>query len=189
MAQRRFHYEQAFEAFLRANRMPYIAVDEARKTLLPADQPLPSIKSFDFVVSSRQPTDVRRLVDVKGRLFQRGRQYQNWVTLDDVEGLGYWQQLFGSGFVASFVFIFALEQQPPDALFESVFEFSGRWYALREIPLDAYRRAMKPRSPKWRTVNLSGSDFERLSRPFGSADGRARGFVPTCPGSRAPQMA
>ena len=30
MAQRRFHYEQAFEHYLRANRAPYVAVDEAK---------------------------------------------------------------------------------------------------------------------------------------------------------------
>lgn len=35
MAQRRHHYEQAFEAHLRAQRVPYVAVDEARKALLP----------------------------------------------------------------------------------------------------------------------------------------------------------
>ena len=173
MAQRRFHYEQAFEAYLRSNRIPYIAVDEARKTLLPADQPLPSLKSFDFVVSSLPGHRTRRLVDVKGRLFKRGRQYQNWVTLDDIEALGYWEQILGEGFVGTFVFIFALEQQPPDALFESVFAHAGRWYALREISLDDYRREMRPRSPKWRTVSLAGADFERLSRPFGLSEAPA----------------
>ncbi len=185
---RRFHYEQAFEAFLRSNRIPYLAVDEARKTLLPADEPLPSIKSFDFVVSGMDSGAPRRLVDVKGRLFKRGRQYQNWVTLDDVDGLGYWEQIFGSGFAGTFVFIFALEQQPPDALFESVFGFRDRWYALREISLSDYRRTMRPRSPKWRTVHLAGGDFERLSRPFDAhnrqtADSRAK------PGSHAVQTA
>jgi hypothetical protein len=35
MAQRRFHYEQAFEHYLRATRTPYIAVDEAKKALVP----------------------------------------------------------------------------------------------------------------------------------------------------------
>ena len=35
MAQRRFHYEQAFEHYLRANRIPYVAVDEAKKALMP----------------------------------------------------------------------------------------------------------------------------------------------------------
>src|SRR5688572_22372104 len=38
MAQRRFHYEQAFEHFLRANRVPYVAVDEAKKALMPASR-------------------------------------------------------------------------------------------------------------------------------------------------------
>ena len=35
MAHRRDHYDRAFEGFLRARRIPYVAVDEARKTLLP----------------------------------------------------------------------------------------------------------------------------------------------------------
>ena len=35
MAQRRFHYVQAFEHYLRANRIPYVAVDEAKKSLIP----------------------------------------------------------------------------------------------------------------------------------------------------------
>jgi len=188
MANRRFHYDRAFEHYLRANTIPYVAVDEARKTLLPADQPLPSIKSFDFVVSGMESAGPKRLVDVKGRLFKRGRQYQNWVTLDDVDGLGYWEQIFGSGFVGTFVFIFALEQQPPDALFESVFGFRDRWYALREISLADYRQAMRPRSPKWRTVHLASGDFERLSRPFG-ANQRMRAESEPKPGSRAAQTA
>jgi phage terminase large subunit-like protein len=33
---RRHHYEQAFEHHLRANRIPYVSVDDARKALLPA---------------------------------------------------------------------------------------------------------------------------------------------------------
>lgn len=30
------HYERAFEAYLRAHRIPYVAVDEARRALVPA---------------------------------------------------------------------------------------------------------------------------------------------------------
>ena len=33
MTQRRFHYEQAFEHYLRANAIPYVAVDEAKRAL------------------------------------------------------------------------------------------------------------------------------------------------------------
>ena len=31
MAQRRFHYEQAFERYLRQHAIPYVAVDEAKR--------------------------------------------------------------------------------------------------------------------------------------------------------------
>ena len=57
------HYEAAFEAYLRARRLPYIAVDEARRSLV-ADG---SIKSLDFIVSP--PGQLSWLVDVKGRRF------------------------------------------------------------------------------------------------------------------------
>ncbi len=38
MAQRRFHYEQAFEQYLRENTIPYVAVDEAKRALAPVTQ-------------------------------------------------------------------------------------------------------------------------------------------------------
>lgn len=41
MAQRRHHYEQAFEAFLRDQRIPYVAVNEAKKALVPRGLPGP----------------------------------------------------------------------------------------------------------------------------------------------------
>ena len=48
MANRDNHYEAAFEAYLRARGVPYVAVDEARRSVL-ADSS--SIKSLDFIVS------------------------------------------------------------------------------------------------------------------------------------------
>jgi hypothetical protein len=170
MTQRRFHYEQAFEHYLRANRVPYVAVDEARKTLLPAHDPLEAIKSFDFVVYG---AGRNLLVDVKGRMFggraksaMSNRRFENWVTEEDVEGLTRWQTLFGADFQAVFVFIYCLRQQPPDALFQELFSFAERWYVLREAPLEAYRKAMVLRSRKWRTVHVPAEAFRRLSRPF-----------------------
>ena len=131
MAQRRFHYEQAFEHYLRVNRVPYIAVDEAKKALMPtaakgsapgcsASPAMPAIKSFDFVVYGQ---DRNLLVDVKGRMFGSAAKrspghYQSWVTQDDVDSMTQWQKLFGSDFQAIFVFAYCLNQQPPDALFE-----------------------------------------------------------------------
>ncbi len=127
MAQRRFHYEQAFEHYLRANRIPYVAVDEAKKSLIPPGHASGSIKSFDFVVYA---ADRNLLVDVKGRMYgsgaRRGGGFESWVTLDDVEGLKHWRTLFGPGFEAIFVFAYCLRQQPPDALFEEVFAYGKR---------------------------------------------------------------
>jgi len=175
MAQRRFHYEQAFEHYLRSNCIPYVAVDEAKKSLLPAGEPHRSLKSFDFVVYTGERN---LLVDVKGRMYgspardagtsprATRRRFESWVTLDDVESLTRWQELFGDGFQATFVFIYCLRQQPPDALFEQVFSYGGRWYALREATLADYVGVMQRRSKKWATVSVPADEFERISRPF-----------------------
>src|SRR5690606_25656822 len=85
------HYERAFEAYLRSRRIPYVAVDEARKTLLPGPGPgtasRPAIKSFDFVVYGR---NTNLLVDIKGRRVAYARRragsplavgrLDSWVT-------------------------------------------------------------------------------------------------------------
>jgi len=180
MAQRRFHYEQAFEHYLRANRVPYVAVDEAKKALLPAaakkqaaksSDAVSSLKSFDFVVYAPHGN---LLVDVKGRMFGSGksaasasnRRYESWVTQDDIESLTQWQRLFGSDFTAVFVFAYCLRQQPPDALFDEVFAFGDKWYALREVRLDDYVRHSTTRSGSWQTVHVPAEAFARISRPL-----------------------
>lgn len=174
MTQRRFHYEQAFEYYLRIHRVPYVAVDEARKTLLPQGRhpgSLATIKSFDFVVYAPKG---KYLVDIKGRMFgsqkspwslSNGR-LESWVTREDVEGLEQWQKLFGEEFRPIFVFAYCLHQQPPDALFEEIFTFGDKWYALREVDLRDYRREMVLRSRRWQTVHVPKKAFLRISRPF-----------------------
>ncbi|HVZ93583.1 MAG TPA: HYExAFE family protein [Phycisphaerales bacterium] len=191
MAQRRHHYEQAFEVYLRSRRIPYVAVDEARKALLPegsrlavADDPsdtppMSSLKSFDFVVYGDA---VNLLVDVKGRRVgrnppvpkpgkfalrkaQRGR-LESWVTNEDVASLRRWETLFGPSFRAVFLFIYWCDAQPPDALFQEVFDCRGRWYAVRAVTLDDYAKVMKVRSPRWGTVDVPSEDFEKVSGPF-----------------------
>lgn len=183
--QRRHHYEQAFEAFLRDNRIPYVAVDEARKALLPKGATLgvhrsrfgeaEALKSFDFVVYARPESAAHPnlLVDIKGRKVVRsGRSgptrssLQNWVTQDDVSSLRTWESLFGGDFRAAFVFVYWCDEQPPDGLFQEVFEHRGRWYALRTVSLARYARAMRVRSRRWGTVHLGSGEFERLSEPF-----------------------
>ncbi len=39
-------------------------------------------------------------------------------------------------------------------------------YLLRAVTVEAYRRHMKVRSPKWGTVCLTGAIFRELARPF-----------------------
>jgi hypothetical protein len=163
MTRRHVHYEQAFEHYLRANRVPYIAVDEARKTLLPVDAELDALKSFDFLVNAPHR---QLLIDVKGRRYAGGRRFESWVTRDDVESLAAWEHLFGEGFESVFVFIYSLDEQPPDALFEAIFAFRDHWYALREVSMTAYRTHMKPRSERWSTVDVPAADFSRISRPL-----------------------
>ncbi len=45
VANRDNHYEAAFEEYLRTRRLPYVAVDEARRSILSDGR---SIKSLDF---------------------------------------------------------------------------------------------------------------------------------------------
>ncbi len=175
MGQRRHHYERAFEAYLRGRRTPFVSVNEARKTLLPEGSDLPpGLKSFDYVIYGQPPS---LLVEVKGRKLPEPRSgdplrpaprsaMQSWVTEDDITSLRVWESLFGEGFCAAFVFMYECRSQPPDGLFQEICAAEGRWYSLRSILLDDYVRAMRPRSRKWRTVDLPASSFESLSRPF-----------------------
>ena len=178
MAQRRFHYEQAFEHYLRAGRLPYIAVDEARKSLIQPNQTRKdgTLKSFDFVVYGPREN---QLVDVKGRKCRipTGRsarsgstigRLESWVTQDDIDSLTEWESLFGSGFRAYFVFLYWCEAQPPDALFQEIFSFKDRWYAPRAVALSDYVKYMRRRSEKWKTVSIPTSAFKEISVPVGS---------------------
>ncbi|MBX3318012.1 MAG: HYExAFE family protein [Phycisphaeraceae bacterium] len=174
MAQRRHHYEVALESYLREHRIPYISVDEARRAILPQITPLriaegPALKAFDFVVYGASEN---LLIEVKGRRIARAGsararpRLECWATRDDVDSLRTWATLFGSGFRAVLLFVYWCEEQPPDALFHETFSHKGRFYALRCIDADEYASRMRPRSPKWGTVDLSARDFETISHPF-----------------------
>lgn len=202
MAQRRHHYEAAFEWFLRDQRIPYVAVDEAKKALLPlgaslraeaADPdsgvPAQSLKSFDFVVYG---SGLNLLVEVKGRKFvsrsrkapqarPAGLRLESWVNSEDVRSMQAWQQLFGPEFRAAFIFLYWCDELPADGLFEEIVEHRGRWYALRAVMVDEYAESMRVRSPRWGTVHVDIATFRRISHPFrGSAslrEGRPAGGV------------
>jgi len=108
MADRTIHYEAAFEGFLRHRRIPYVAVDEAKKALFANAK----LKSFDFVVYP--PEKPRLLIDVKGRsLRNRAKRsgFETWATEADVSDLLQWEQVFGEGFSAVFAFVYWID--PP----------------------------------------------------------------------------
>jgi len=210
LTQRRHHYEVAFEDYLRSRRIPYVAVDEAKKALLPGGSHLAlsstgTVKSFDFVLYGES---TNLLVEIKGRriprrartgsrkrisdglLFHRPparSNLQNWVTRDDVESLRTWERLFGPAFEAVFVFVYWCDDQPPDALFQEVFENREKWYALRSVPVGDYARAMRTRSERWRTVHVPTGTFEQISRPF-APPGTGLDSAWRCGAGTAPEM-
>src|SRR5262245_57955946 len=89
MANRDNHYEAAFEAYLRARGVSYVAIDETRRARLGGD----TLKSLDFIVHGCR--DRSWLIDVKGRSFPAGRKkklyWKNWSTRDDLRAMAAWE--------------------------------------------------------------------------------------------------
>ena len=166
MARRSNHYEAAFEAYLRSVRIPYVAVDEQRRTLL-RDA---SLKSLDFIVYSEHGENL--LVDVKGRRFPSGesgsgRKWENWASTEDVEALLRWQEVFGAGFRAAFVFAYHVIEPALARQFETTFDFRERVYAFFGVWADQYQDEMRARSAKWDTVSLRSQAWRQLRAPIG----------------------
>lgn len=163
MADRSVHYEAAFEAFLRDRKIPYVAVDEAKKALFANAR----LKSFDFVVYSKNGPNL--LIDVKGRMARNrtGRKgFDSWTTERDVTDLMQWEQVFGDGFKAVITFMYWID--PPLSPETGMFEHRDKWYLLMGVDLAEYRNHMRRRSPKWETVCLPAGDFRSLARPLES---------------------
>lgn len=163
MAKRDNPYELAFEEYLRMRRAPYVAVDEARRSLSP-DR---SLKSLDFVVSL--PGGGAALVDVKGRGFPAGggRQYwRNWATDDDLNSLAGWETLFGPGFTAMFVFAYQVRGDRAPLPQERLFAFRNQLYGFVAIRLRDYLAHARRISPRWSTVSISARVFCQLATPM-----------------------
>lgn len=197
--QRRHHFEAAFESLLRARRVPYIAINEVKKSLLPSmlsaqAHNASSLKSFDFIAYGHGGN---LLIEIKGRTLRAPRsrvidpqalpprhrrtrtsanpRLECWATRDDIDSLLRWQELFGPEFEAVLVFLYCWEIQPPDALYDDVFEHRGSWYSPRVVAAREYAAHMRTRSAKWGTVDLSPDTYRDLSRPF---LGDQTGFMP-----------
>lgn len=155
------HYDSAFEELLRQLRRPYVSVNETRRALLPDS----SLKSMDFIVSSRQSDNL--LIDVKGRRQSPGSLcWKSWAGEDDITSLSKWEEFFGSGFRA--MLVFAYDVSSPQAIqhHSLTWELLGRRYAFYGVWAQDYARAMKSFSSSWKTVNLPSEDFRKLRLPL-----------------------
>ena len=165
MARRHSHYEAAFEDYVRSRGWPYIPVDEQKKAIFSGAR----IKSFDFLV---YPPDRKAwLVDIKGRKFpydsKGGKRYwENWVTLDDLEGLRHWKKVFGEGFEPVFVFVYWLLGMPNREPIGEIHAFRSEYYAIMPVLALDYAAQARTRSPKWRTVSVPSRQFRLLVRPI-----------------------
>ena len=159
------HYEVAFEAYLRERRVGFIAIDEAKRSILGKQ----NIKSADFIIVG--PETAKLVVDVKGRKFpsgsKGGKTWQNWAEEQDIDGLARWATEFGPQFRAVLAFVYQI--QPPYELnpgTPDLFRFGTKTYLMRAVDVAEYRVHMRVRSAKWRTVGLPVEAFRELVRPF-----------------------
>ncbi len=173
---------------LRKLRVPCVSVNEAKRAIVPGRDSYRqqdaagtwtehSLKNFDFVIYG---PGTNLLIDVKGRRLApaakqaraRSRasaaepRLESWVNEDDVRSMLAWEQLFGPDFEAVFVFFYASAQPPAGDLFDEVFGFEGAWYAPRLVAVGDYARVMKPRSRRWRTVDVARDAFSEVSGPL-----------------------
>ena len=164
MAMRSNHYEAAFEAYIRALRVPCVAVDEAKRAIS-GDQ---GVKNPDFLLYPRFADNL--VVEVKGKRSKnrRGRRdWENWVTTDDLDGLVRWQTMFGPGFRSILAFVYA---EPPQVFplprDNGAFSFRGLEYRFWAVGLDDYLAHLRSRGPAWKAVAMARRAFRRRVRPL-----------------------
>ncbi|MFO0959036.1 MAG: HYExAFE family protein [Isosphaeraceae bacterium] len=164
MARRSNHYEAAFEAYIRARRVPCVAVDEAKRAVW-GDT---GVKSPDFLLYPGAGPNL--VVEVKGK---RGkdpdgrRSWENWVTTDDLDGLARWGELFGPGFRPMLAFVYAETATPwPLPPGDGSFTFRDRNYRFWAVGLDEYLAHLRSRGPAWKAVAMARAEFRRRVRPL-----------------------
>ena len=106
-------------------------------------------------------------MDVKGRkLLPERPTLQNWTTREDIDDLREWEEIFGTGFSAIFLFMYAWGGRPEESPLAEMFLHKDQWYGTLAVSVRDYREAMKVRSAAWGTVHLPTKEFRRLAKPF-----------------------
>lgn len=165
MSRSHHHYEVAFEAYLRTHGIPYLSVNENRRSRLESGE---TLKNLDFIVTF--PSGPTWLVDVKGRKFPGGstqRSYwKHWTTQDDLIGMTHWQNLFGNRYSGLLVFAYWICGDRSPLPEERLFEFREKTYAFVSVPLFDYLSEVHLISPRWKTYGMSTRKFRSLARDF-----------------------
>ena len=156
------HYERAFGNWLIDNRVQYIAVDEQKRAALGRSK----IKSFDYLLNLSNQEII--IAEVKGRSFKgtsfaKLTGFECWVTTEDIDGLAKWQEIFGPGHTAAFIFAYRIENVDVDFDGRDAYDFDGNRYVFFCVKLADYRKFMKTRSPKWKTVTLPADKFRQCA--------------------------
>lgn len=180
MAKRHNHYELAFEAYLRERCVPYMAVDEQRRSLVTGG----SLKNLDYIVSPSE--SVSLLIDIKGRQFPSGskqKQYwRNWSTWDDLTSMARWQESLGG--LALLVFAYEVVDRRSPVEPARLFAFRSRLYAFLAVRVADYIQFSRPLSAKWQTVAMPVATFRQAAFPLdtvlGPAETELVGSAPTC---------
>jgi hypothetical protein len=160
------HYEQAFESWLIDNHIKYVPIDESKKAVFGRVK----IKSFDFLVYPRgqQSNPYVIITEVKGKLFKGTslaglKGLECWVLADDVDGMVTWQKILGPQHFALIVFAYCIVNPDVDFDGRSFHEYDNNRYVFLGVTLDDYRKFMKQRSPRWRTVTLGAEKFRQCA--------------------------
>jgi hypothetical protein len=156
------HYEKAFAGWLEDNRIKYLPVDQHKRQAFAKSK----IKSFDYIFYA--PDSNAYIAEIKGRKFS-GKTFaafgslQNWVTLDDTNGLESWVKIFNNKYKGLFVFAYDLENIDVDTDGREIFEFDNRRYVFIAVAIDDYKKGATARSRKWKTVHLSAELYKNCA--------------------------
>ena len=165
MANRDNHYEAAFEEYLRSRGVPYVAVDEAKRSVLSDGG---SIKSLDFIVST--PGPLTWLVDVKGRRFPSGdiqKQYwKNWSTRDDLREPGPMGAAVRRDLLRAVRLRLRRAGPSLAAAGRAAFRVSRPALRLCGRAAGGLCGRAHPISTSWDTLAMSAADFRRLAQPL-----------------------
>jgi len=158
------HYEKAFEAYLKEQKIPFMAMAERYRNPLDDGS---TLKNLDFVISRSVGTSW--LIDVKGRKFPGGKQggyWKQWTTRDDLIGLQHWETMFGERFSALFVFAYLICGNKSPLPEHQLFEYRNHLYGFIGISVADYLTEIRLLSPRWRTFAMPTERFRQLAKPF-----------------------